>query len=66
MEDLYRQRLPEGEEIPILVQMLIIADIPPEGEAIAVAVWRLRTGQTGELSGMMAEHLKPWLREATK
>ena len=44
-EDLYRRRLPEGEVISILVQPVIIADGPPEGEEISVAVRRLRMVQ---------------------
>ena len=37
-----------------------------EGEDITVEVQRLRMGQTGGPSGMTAEKLKAWLREATR
>ena len=65
-EDLYRQRLPEGESLPIMMQLVSIADGTPKGEEIMVSVQKLRTGRAGEPSGMKAEHLNTWLREATR
>ena len=48
------------------MQPVVIADGPPEGEEIAAAVRKLRTGRAGGLSVTKAEHLKSWLREATR
>ena len=65
-EDLYRQRPPEGEPIPILLQMLSIVDGTPEGGEIAASVHKLRAGRAGGPSGMKEEHPKTWLREETR
>ena len=65
-EDLYMRRPPEGEPLQILVQTVSIADRPPEGEEIAEVVRKLRTGRAGGPLGMKSEHLKTWLREATR
>ena len=53
---------PEVRVIPILVQLLMIADGTPEGKYIAVAVRRIQTGRTGGPSGMRVENLKVYLR----
>ena len=65
-EDIYRRRPPEGEPIPILLQMLSIVDGTPEGGEIAASVHKLRAGRAGGPSGMNVEHLKTWLREETR
>ena len=37
----------------------------PEGDEIVFAVWKLWAGRTEGISGMKAEKLKTWIREAT-
>ena len=64
-EDLYMQRPPKGEIIPILVQPVSITDGPPEVGEIAAVVRKLRSGSAGGPSGMKAEHLKAWLQAVT-
>ena len=44
----------------------MIADRPSEGEDIAVLVRVLCTGRAGIQSGRRPDHLKDWLREATR
>ena len=44
----------------------MIADRPSEGEDIAVLVRVLCTGRAGIQSGRRPDHLKNWLREATR
>ena len=39
---------------------------PPGGEEIAVSVQGLHTGKVGYPSGIRAEHLQGWIREATQ
>ena len=56
--DLYRQPPQEGEPIPILVQLVSIADGPPEIEDITFAVRKLLIGRSGGLLGIKVEHLK--------
>ena len=46
-KDLYRERPPEGENIPILVQTVSIEDGTPEVGKIAAAVRKLRLGRAG-------------------
>ena len=41
-------------------------DVPTKGVDIAVAVRRIQTGQAGGPSGMTAENLKAWIREAAR
>ena len=53
-EDIYRRCPPEGEEIPILVQLARVADDIPEREDIAVAVQRLKMGREGNPSRIRA------------
>ena len=65
-EDLYRRRPLEGEPLPILVQPVSISDRPLEGEEIAAAVRKLRSGRAGGPLVMKARHLKSWLREVTR
>ena len=65
-EDIYSKHPPEGAPLPILVQPVIIADGPPEVGEIVAAVRKLRSGRVGGPSGMKAERLKSWLREATR
>ena len=64
-EDLYRRRPLEGDPLPIVAQPVSIADRLPEGEEIAAVLRKIRTAQAGVPSGMKAEHLKTWRREAT-
>ena len=63
MEDLYRQRPPEGDLIPILMRPEEIPDEPLVGEEIAVELIRLCTGRVDDHPGMREEHLKVCLRE---
>ena len=65
-EDLYRRCPSEDEAIPILVQPVIIAEGPPEGEYIEVTVRILKFLWEVGPSGMKSEHLKAWLRGATR
>ena len=65
-EDLYRRFSLEGTIILILLQPTNIPNGPPEGEEIAVSVWGLHTGWTGGPSGMRADYLNGWLRDATE
>ena len=53
-EDIYRRCLPEGEAIPILVQLARIADDIPERKEIAVALRRLKMGREGNPSRIRA------------
>ena len=53
------------EAILILVQLKMIADGPPGGVEIAVAVRILRMGWVGGPLGMREEYLKVWIMEAT-
>ena len=63
---LYRRRPPDGEPIPILVQMVSIAGGPPKVEYIEFAVRKLRAGHAGGLSVMKEEHPITLLRGATR
>ena len=65
-EDIYRQRPAEGASIPILAQPAEIPDEPPGREETEVSVRGLHTGRAGGTSGMRAEKLQGWLREATQ
>ena len=56
-KDLYRERPPEGEYIPILVQTVSIEDGTPEVGKIAAALRKLRSGRAGGPLGMKSEHL---------
>ena len=56
---------PEGEPIPILVQLVSIVDGNLEEEEIIFSVRKIRTGQAGGPSGTNTEHLNTWQREAT-
>ena len=56
----------EGESILVLVQPAEISYGPPGGEDIAVEVRGLHMGQEEGPSGMRAENMKVWLREATR
>ena len=66
MEDLCRRRPPEGETVPILVQLAMTMDGTLEGGEMTVALRILHTGRAGGPSGMREEHLKVCLREATQ
>jgi hypothetical protein len=60
--DLYRQRDPPGEPLPINIDLIPVDDgAPSEGE-IRVAVAGLSNGCAGGASGMRAEDVKTWLR----
>ena len=49
-----------------MVQPVGIAHRPPEEEDIAAAVRKLRVGRPEVPSGMKAEQLNTWLREASR
>jgi hypothetical protein len=60
--NLYRQRDPPGEPLPINIDLIPVDDgMPSEGE-IRVAVAGLSNGRAGGASGMRAEDVKAWLR----
>ena len=65
-EDLYRHLPPEDEIIPILVQPVSIKEATPEVGEISAEVRKFRPGRAGGPLGMKAEHLKVWLRAATR
>ena len=50
----------------VLIKTERIANNTLEREEITVAVRRLKMGWTGGPSGMRAENLKVWIREATR
>ena len=52
--------------ISIIVQPVSIKYGPPEVGKIAAAVRKLQPDRAGGPSGMKAEHLKAWLRAATR
>jgi hypothetical protein len=59
--DLYRQRYPPGDPLPINIDPIPVDDgTPSEGE-IRVAVAGLSNGRAGGTSGMRAEDVKAWL-----
>jgi hypothetical protein len=59
--ELYRQRDPPGEPLPININPIPVNDgMPSEGE-IRVAVAGLSNGRAGSASGMCAEDVKAWL-----
>ena len=63
--ELYRFRPLEGLRVPLLVLQANIKDgIPMEAE-VAEEVRGLKGGRLGVPSGMCAEDLKEWIREAT-
>jgi hypothetical protein len=60
--ELYRQRDPPGEPLPINIKPIPVNDgTPSEGE-IRVAVAGFSNGSAGSASGMRAEDVKAWLR----
>ena len=63
-EKLYRFRPPERLKVPILVQSGVVNnDVPMEAD-IELAVWEMKGGRSGDPSGMRAEDLKGWRKEA--
>ena len=64
-ENLYMWCPLEVEAILALLQLEMIVDDTPEGEDIAMAVWRLQMGRAVGPSGMRADNIKVWKRELT-
>ena len=64
--ELYRCQTPEGFRVPVLVRLAAVADGIPEATEIEQAIKYLWRGREGGTSGMQAEDLKVWLREATR
>ena len=65
-EDLYRCRLPEGLQVPLLVQLTEVDDgIPLEAE-IELSVQDLKEGRADRLLGMREEDPKVYLKEAKR
>jgi exonuclease III len=62
---LYTKEPTPGDEIPTIVAPFNIDDSIPSKEEIEQAVSRLRNDRAPGPTGMRAEHLKTWLREAT-
>jgi hypothetical protein len=60
--DLYRQRDPPGEPLPINIDLIPVDDRTPSKGEIRVAVVGLSNGRAGGTSGMRAEDVKTWLR----
>ena len=50
----------------MLVQLMMVLDVLPSEEDIVAAVRSLHAGITGGPLRMQSEHLKMWLREATR
>ena len=53
-----------GDNIPVRVQPFAVNDDVPEDREIRGAVRKLRNGRAGGSSGIRAEDLKRWLRDA--
>jgi hypothetical protein len=60
--DLYRQRNPPGDPLPINIDPIPVDDGTPSNGEIRVAVAGLSYGCTGGTSGMHTEDVKAWLR----
>ena len=65
-EDLYRCRHPEGLRVPIMVTPSEVEDGFPEESDITQVLRGLKGGRAGGPSGMQAEYVKGWLREASR
>ena len=62
--ELYAERTPPGDPIPINVQPSDVRDDTPDDAEIRAAVRKLRNGRAGGASNMRAEDIKSWLRGA--
>ena len=65
-EDLYIHLPLEGKSISILVQPVSIKEGTPVVWKIAASIRKLHSGRAGGPSGMKLDHLKTWLRAATR
>jgi hypothetical protein len=58
-------RVPSPEEpLPIHVDKANILDGPPSNWELRSVVWGLQNGRAAGASGLQAEHIKMWLRNA--
>jgi hypothetical protein len=62
--DLYRKSPPRGAPIPIHVNKADIPDGSPSDGELRDVVRGLRNGRAAGASGLQAEHIKEWLRDA--
>ena len=65
-DDIYRCRPPEGLRVPIMVTPAAVDNIFPKEAHIKQAVRNLKGGRASDPSGMQAENIKGWLREASR
>ncbi len=63
---LYRMVPSPGEPLPIHVDKANIPDAPPSNRELWSVVRGLRNGRAAETSGLQAEHIKVWLRDAVR
>ena len=64
--ELCRCRPPEGPKVPLLVRKADTEDSIPTEAELAEAIRGLTGDRVGALSGMQAEYLKGWMREAMR
>ena len=64
--EIYRCRPPEGLRFPILVTPAAVENGILGEEEVAQAVRIFKRGRDGAPSGMRAEDLKEWLKEASR
>ena len=62
--ELYSQVTSPGENIPVMVEPVIIDSSVPKEDDIAAAVQKLRRNRSGGASRIRAEHIKGWLAAA--
>ena len=65
-EKLYRFRPPERLKVPILVHPAAVDDDVPTDAEVYLAVQGVKWGRSGCPSGMIAEDLKGWSKEAKR